>query len=196
MFNTFVSIFPLMAFSILDEDFNPESIKKEFNRKIAFLLPDMFKQTRDSKPFNLIKYIICNIIALILAIVLFIIYYNSFIDIIKNGIGDVSSYYEFIFFTYISILVTHFFMVYLDTSLFNYIIIIVFIIQIFLDIIFFLVINRIPSDNKLSGVTSNLLSITHFFTLIASCAIICLPFYLLRRMEYFFGLNSFYKFIV
>ena len=189
MFNTFVSIFPLIAFSIIDEDFNPDIIKKDFNRKIAFLLPDMFKQTRDSKPFNLIKYITCNIIALLLSIVLFIIYYNSFIDAIKNGEGDVSSYYEFIFCTYISVLVIHFFMVYLDTSLFNYIIIIIFIIQIFLDIVFFLIMNRVPSDNKLSGVTSYLLSTTHFFTLVASCAIICLPFYILRRMEYYFGLN-------
>ena len=189
MFNTFISIFPLIAFSIIDEDFNPDSIKKEFNRKITFLLPDMFKQTRDSKPFNLIKYITCNIVALILAIILFTIYFNSFIDIIKNEKGDVSSYYEFIFCTYLSVLLIHFFMVYLDSSLFNYIIIIIFIIQIFLDIIFILVMNRIPSDNKLSGVTSNLLSITHFFTIVASCAIVCLPFYILRRMEYFFGLN-------
>ena len=48
-FNTFVSIFPLISFSVIDEDFEPDVIKKEFNRKIAFLFPDMFKQTRDSK---------------------------------------------------------------------------------------------------------------------------------------------------
>ena len=188
-FNTFVSIFPLIAFSVIDEDFDPNIIKKEFNRKIAFLLPDMFKQTRDSKPFNLIKYITCNIVALILAILFFIIYSNSFKNNIKNGLGDVSSFYEFVFCTYISILSIHFFMVYLDSSLFNYYIIIIFIFQIFLDIIFFLVMNRIPSDNTLSGVTRYLLSLSHFFTLVASCAFICLPFYILRRLEYFFGLN-------
>ena len=189
MVNTFFSIFPLIAFSVIDEDFNTDIIQKDFKSKISLLLPDMFKQTRDSKPFNLIKYIICNIIALILSILLFVVYYNTFKDAIKNGKVDVSSYYEFIFCTYISVLVIHFFMVYLDSSLINYIIIIIFIIQIFLDIIFFLVMNRIPSDNKLSGVTKYLLSNSHFFTLVASCAIICLPFYILRRMEYFFGLN-------
>ena len=82
-------------------------------------------------------------------------------------------------------------MVYIDSSLFNFITLIFFAIQIFLDIIFIVVMNRIPNDNKLSGVTASLFSTNHFFGLIGGCAIICLPFYILRRMEYFFGLKSF-----
>ena len=189
MFNTFVSIIPLIVFSIIDEDFNPDFLKKDFNRNIIFLLPDMYKQTRDSKPFNLVKYIITTFISLILSLILFLILNYSFKDSIKNISGDVSSYYELIFFNYVAILIIHFFMVIIDSSLFNFIVIIFFVIQIFLDIIFIVVMNRIPNDNKLSGVTSFLFSINHLLGLIAGCIIICLPFYVLRRMEYFFGLN-------
>ena len=163
--------------------------KNNLTKKITFLLPDMYKQTRDSKPFNLVKYIVTTCISLILSLVLFLILTNAFKDSIKNNRGDVSSYYELIFFNYIGILIIHFFMIYIDSSLFNYIILIFFGIQIFLDLIFIIVMNRIPNDNKLSGVTAFLFSTNHFFGLIGGCTVICLPFYILRRMEYFFGLN-------
>ena len=42
---------------------------------------------------------------------------------IKNIKGDTSSYYELIFFTYLSIIIIHFCMVYIDTSFYNYIIV-------------------------------------------------------------------------
>ena len=188
MFNTFVSIFPLIVFSIIDEDYNPDFKDKNY-RNIKFLLPDMYKQTRDSKPFNLVKYIISNLIALILSIFINLIFINSFGEMIKNEKGDFSSIYELIFFTYLSVLIIHFFMVYIDTSLFNYIVIIIFFIQIILDLLFIIVMNRIPNDNKLSGVTSQLVSTIHFLTLIINCSLICIPFYILRRLELFFGLN-------
>ena len=188
MFNTFVSIFPLIVFSIIDEDFNPDFKTKNYNY-IRFLIPDMYKQTRDSKPFNLVKYITSNLIALILSIVINLIFINSFNEMIKNEKGDFSSMYELIFFTYLSVLIIHFFMIYIDTSLFNYIVVIIFLIQIFLDLIFIIVMNRIPNDNKLSGVTSQLISTIHFLTLVINCSLVCLPFYILRRLEFFFGLN-------
>ena len=188
MFNTFVSIIPLIVFSVIDEDYNPDFKEKDFNY-IRFLMPDMYKQTRDSKPFNLVKYITSNLIALILSIVISLIFTNSFKDMIKNEKGDFSSIYELIFFTYLYVLIIHFFMIYIDTSLFNYIVVIFFLIQIFLDLIFIIVMNRIPNDNKLSGITSQLISLIHFLTLIICCSLICLPFYILRRLELFFGLN-------
>ena len=191
MFNTFVSILPLIVFSIIDEDYDPNYKKLDFKRKkkMSYLLPDMYQQTRDSKPFNVVKYIITTIISLIFSIFIFLIFNKSFTGIIKNKNGDVSSFYELIFFDYLAIIIIHFFMVYIDTSLFNLINIIIFFIQILVDLLFIIVMNRIPNDNKLSGITSQLISINHFLTLIISCAIICLPFYILRRMELYFGLN-------
>ena len=108
---------------------------------------------------------------------------------IKNINGDTSSSYELIFFTYLTIIIIHFFMVYIDTSFYNYIIALIFVIQILLDIIFIIAMNKIPNDNKLSGITNELLSKIHFFSLIVVVGYICLPFYVLRRLEYYFGIN-------
>ena len=189
MFNTFVSILPLMVFSIVDEDYNPDFKQKNFNRNIKFLLPDMYKQTRDSKPFNIVKYLLSTFISLVFSIVIIFIFNKSFNEIIKNGKGDISSISELIFYDYLSMLIIHFFMIYIDTSLINYIVILFFIIQIFLDIIFIIVMNRIPNDNKLSGITSHLISNILFLALIMICSLICLPFYILRRLELYFGIN-------
>ena len=189
MFNTFVSILPLIVFSIIDEDYDPDFKRKDVDRKILLLLPDMYKQTRDSKPFNVVKYLVTSFISLIFAIIVSLIFNNSFKDIIKNEKGDISSIYELIFLTYISMLIIHFFFVYIDTSLFNSIVFIIFIIQIILDLLFVLVMNRIKNDNKLSGITSHLLSTNNFLVLIINCSFICLPFYILRRMELYFGIN-------
>ena len=190
MFNTFVSIFPLITFSIIDEDFNPDfKNNNDLMKKMSVLLPEMYKQTRDSKPFNIIKYLTTSFISLILAVIISLILNTAYTDMIKNINGDTSSSYELIFFTYLTIIIIHFFMVYIDTSFYNYIIALIFVIQILLDIIFIIAMNKIPNDNKLSGITNELLSKIHFFSLIVVVGYICLPFYVLRRLEYYFGIN-------
>ena len=120
MFNTFVSIIPLIIFSIIDEDIDVDFQKydRKQRKMMLYLLPDMYKQTRDSKPFNVIKYLLTSFISLIFAIIVSLIFNYSFKDIIKNEKGDISSIYELIFLTYLSMLIIHFFFVYIDTSLF------------------------------------------------------------------------------
>ena len=153
MFNTIVSIFPLIAFSIIDEDFNPDfSNNNDLRKKMGILLPEMYKQTRNSKPFNVIKFLVTTLICIIFDSIFFLIFKSSFFNMIKNQKGDTSSLYELIFYTYLAMIIIHFFMVYIDTSLFNYLVIIVFIIQIIIDIAFISIMNRIKNDNKLSGI--------------------------------------------
>jgi magnesium-transporting ATPase (P-type) len=194
MFNIIVSFIPLIIFSVIDEDFDPNykaqsSLDYKRKVKMAYLLPDMYKQTRDSKPFNVIKYIIITILSFLLAIIVFFIFKASFNGMIKNRHGDVVSYYELIFFIYFAVIIIHYFMVFIDTSFFNYLVLIFFIIQIIINVIVFIILDRIPNDNKLNGIASNLPSLNIFLVLIADCFAICIPFYILRRMELFFGMN-------
>ena len=72
MFNTIVSIIPMIVFSVIDEDFDHSSFDYKRKVKIAYLLPDMYKQTRDSKPFNVIKYIITTILSFLIALIVFL----------------------------------------------------------------------------------------------------------------------------
>ena len=54
-----------MVFSVVDEDYNPDFKQKNFNRNIKFLLPDMYKQARDTKPLNIIRYLVIAFLSLI-----------------------------------------------------------------------------------------------------------------------------------
>ena len=192
MFNTFVSIIPLIAFSIIDEDIdtNFKNYHKTEGKMLPYLMPDIYSQTRDSEPFNIIKYLICTVISIIYACLVYFFFNYVDIQMIKNRNGHVVTYYEIIFYEYFSIIFIHFFMVYIDTSFFNLLIYLLFVIQIFADTLFIIVFNKISNDNKLSGVVGEIINGTSvFLTAIVACAICCLPFYILRRAELFFGIN-------
>ena len=192
MFNTFVSIIPLIGFSIIDEDIdvNFKNYHKTEGKMLPYLLPDIYSQTRDSEPFNIVKYLICTVISIIYACLIYFFFNYVDIEMIKNKDGHVVTYYEIIFYVYFSIIFIHFFMVYIDTSYFNLFIYILLIIQIICDTLFIIVFNKISNDNKLSGIVGEIINGTSvFLTAVANCAICCLPFYALRRAELFFGLN-------
>ena len=109
---------------------------------------------------------------------------------IKNNKGDIASNYEMIFNVYFSIIFIHFFMIYIDTSLYNSLVIICFAVQLVSNLLFITVFDRISFDNKLSGVLREIMHMdTSFLSLIITCNIGCLPFYILRRAELYFGMN-------
>ena len=193
MFNTFISILPLVTYSIIEEDidinFNNHSKKEKV--MMTYLLPDLYKQARDIKPLNVIRYLVITFLSLIMALIFFTFFNIAFKGMIKNNSGKVATYYELIFYLYFSIIATHFFMVYLDTSLFNYIIIIIFFIQIIADILFVVIMNNIDDDSKLSNIVGEVTnsSTICFLASIGICGFICVCFYILRRAEFYFGLN-------
>ena len=183
MFNTMISIIPLIVFSVLDEDIDFS------NEKYRDLFPDMYKQDRDSKPFNIIKYLVITFLSFIISLILFSIFNISYLKMIRNSNGDPATFYDLIFNLYLSIIFIHFFMVYIDSSLFNYLIIFSFILQIIADFLFIIIINKV-NDNQLSGILGILIkSNISFFSIVISCASICLPFFILRRAELYFGMK-------
>jgi magnesium-transporting ATPase (P-type) len=178
-----ISIIPLIVFSVLDEDIDFS------NEKYRDLFPDMYKQDRDSKPFNIIKYLVITFLSFIISLILFSIFNISYLKMIRNSNGDPATFYDLIFNLYLSIIFIHFFMVYIDSSLFNYLIIFSFILQILADFLFLIIINKV-NDNQLSGILGILIkSNISFFSIVISCASICLPFFILRRAELYFGMK-------
>lgn len=192
MFNTFVSIVPLVTYSVLEEDIDIDFIKNSKKEKImmTYLLPDMYKQARDIKPLNVIRYCVITFLSLIMAIIFLGFFSISFKDMVKNSEGQVATFYELIFYLYFAIVATHFFMVYIDTSLFNYLVIIFFVAQMLADILFVIIMNSIDNDFQLSNVVGEVTnSPICFLASIGICGFICVCFYILRRAELFFGLN-------
>ena len=191
MFNTFVSIIPLIVFSVIDEDiddFEKYEVKKR--KWMLYLLPDLYKRTRDSKPFNIVKYIICIFISAFYAFVIFSFFSFIYFDMIKNIRGENATIYDFVFNIYFIIVLLHFFMIFIDTSLINWLVIIFFFIQIFINLLFVIIFNKINNDNKLSGIVGEIIhsysSLLGFIGVFGTCGIL---FYILRRAELFFGMN-------
>ena len=194
MFNTFITVISLATYSILDEDIELDFSKTKYYKKekdmMNYLLPDMYKEARDIKPLNVIRYCAITFLSLITALIFFGFFNYAFLDKIKNSQGSVVTLYELIFHLYFSIVFTHFFMVYIDTSLFNYLVIIFFFVQIIADILFVIIMNSIDNDFPLSGIVGEVTnSPLCFLTSIVICGFVCLCYFILRRAEFFFGIN-------
>ena len=192
MYNTFISIISLVTYSVLEEDIDIDFNKYGKKEKVmmSYLLPDMYKQARDTKPLNIIRYLVIAFLSLIISLILFGFFNISFLGMIKNSEGKVATFYELIFYLYFSTVAIHLFMIYLDTSLFNYLVIIFFFVQIFTDILFVVIMNNIDNDFQLSGLIPEVTnSPICFLASIVICGFICVCFYILRRAELYFGLN-------
>ena len=203
-FNSFVTVIPIAVFEIFDEDFDPnfdsfinESEKlndhyskdKSKDQKLLInLLPDIFKEYRDSFPFNIIKFITVFAIAIIFSSICYYIPIYSYSNNVYGINGYQFSYWDCSIATYFSVVFIHFFILFFDTSLFNPGIIIFYIIQLFITIIFFFSVDKGDKDsdiyNSLSFIIGNFYSI---ITIIMTCSISLVFYFIIRRSEVFFG---------
>ena len=192
-FNTFISIVSLITYSVLEEDIDIDFKKYDKKEKVmmSHLLPDMYKQARDIKPLNIVRYCTITFLSFIMSIIFFALFNSIFSVMIKNNEGHVTTLSDLVFYLYFSIVATNLFMLYIDTNLFNTLVIIFFFVQIIADILFVIIMDSIKHDSQISsgeiGEVTN--STVCFLTSIAICGFICVFFYILRRAELYFGLN-------
>ena len=189
-FNTFTSIILLIIIEIFEEDFDPNfsSFSDKEQKLLKYLLPDIFKELRDSNPFNIIKFFVIFIISIIISFICYTIpkycYLNNFYGID----GYQFSFWDASFATYISILFIHYYIIFNDTSLYNPGIIFFYFIQVIICIFFFVFCDKASDEfdiyNSLKFMLSNIYSL---LTIIMTCSFTALFFYILRRAEFYFG---------
>ncbi len=189
-FNSFVTVIPVAARAISEEDFDPEFNNKNEKEKmiLQYLFPNIFKEYRDSIPFNLIKFFTIFTLGIIFSIPIY--FFPSFI--FKFGIrgneGSTFCFWDTSVVVFYTIIIVHFYMVFSDTLFIDYFIIIFYSIQLIIDIAFFLIYNSIHLDVDINGDLFEFLGNPIFWlTLILTCSIVIIPFFILRRMEFFFG---------
>ena len=87
-FNNFITVIPLRLYAFCDIDFDPDFIglRPHTQKMMTYLLPDIYKQTRDVRPFNLLKFGVISFFGFIFAFVIFYVDYFSF----KNMITDIN----------------------------------------------------------------------------------------------------------
>ena len=190
-FNTFMSIIPLIVYACCDTDFDPDftKLKPKTKRMMSYLIPDIYAQTRDSRPFNLVKFIVVTALGIVFGLVILFVNTYSIKYMIINIDGHFSSFYELIFNDYMSCLIIHFITVFIDTSFVTYAVFVFFIIQVVADGLFMRIYDSLGVDEALCGILVEVISLNFLLILVATCSIVCVPLYILRRATYFFGTN-------
>ena len=189
-FNSFFTVVPVAVRAAIEEDFDADfkNYSKKDKRKLPYLFPYIYKEFRESKPFNIVKFIFIYALAIALSIIYFMIPAFSFMKGTYGTRGIVFSFWDVSWNCLFSIIITHFAMVFQDTFLYVKFNIFFHILQIIVDVIVLVVINQINlekgMDDTLWFIMGNL---NFWFTLLLVCGIIFIPFFILRNAEYFFG---------
>ena len=195
-FNAFATLFTLAFHVILEYEFDPEfsSFNDYFTDKekklLKYLIPDIYKEYRDSHPFNYIKFVAIFLIGTVFSAICYLIPVYSFRN---NFYGAGLMGYQFCIWdtsiiTYLAILIVHYLIISDDTSVFSPGIIIGYIIQLLVTFFYLVICEKIDSDfdiyNSLYIILHNAFT---WLTLIMASSFCLVPFYILRRAEFFFG---------
>ena len=191
IFNTFITVIPICAKAILDEDFDPnfESFNDKERQLLFTFLPNIYKEFRDSYPFNVIKFISIFTIGFIFSFVCYIIPVYSFkYNFYGYGLhGYQYSIWDSSIITYISIVSIHYVVILFDTLCYNSGIIIFYIIQLGITFIFMFLLEKVLDTDIYGTLNFMIKNLNNLLTYIITCWICLLFFYILRRGEFFFG---------
>ena len=189
-FNSFFTVVPVAVRAVVEEDFDADfnNCLKSKKKKLSYLFPDIYKEFRESKPFNIVKFIFIYMLAFVISIIYYIIPAFSFYKGTYGKRGIVYSFWDVSWESIFCIVITHFMMVFQDTFLYIRFTFFWYILQILTDIIVLVVINEVNTETGIDDTLWFLMGNLNFwFTLILICGIIFIPFYILRNAEYFFG---------
>ena len=189
-FNTFFTVFPLSTRTVIEEDFDPDF--KNFNSKekkyVNYLFPDIYKEFRDSEPFNGYKFMTIFFLGVFFAATNF---YISIYSIYQNSFGNKGynfSFWDFGYSMYLATTISHFFIIFHDTLFYVRGIYILYIFQIIVDILALVISNAIDLGGGMDNAMYFMMGNLNFWLRTIICtAVICVLFYILRRAEYFFG---------
>ena len=189
-FNSFFTVVPIAVRAVTEEDFdaNFTNCTRAEKKKLPYLFPDIYKEFRESKPFNIFKFTFIYMIGFIIAILFFIIPSFSFYRDFYGNRGYVYSFWDVSWEALFGIIVLHFYMVFIDTLLYIKFNVLFYILQIVVNVIVLFVINAINLEKGMDDTLWFIMGNWYFwFTLLALVGIIGIPFFILRRAEYFFG---------
>ena len=189
-FNSFFTVVPLAVRAVTEEDFdaNFSNCTRSEKKKLPYLFPDIYKEFRESKPFNIIKFTFIYMIGFFISIIFYIIPAYSFFREFYGNRGYAYSYWDVSWEALFGVIVIHFFMVFVDTLYYIKFNILFYILQIIVNVLVLVIINSINLEKGMDDTLWFIMGNWYFwFTFIIVIGIIGIPFYILRKAEFFFG---------
>ena len=189
-FNSFFTVVPIAVRAVMEEDFdaNFSQYKKGDRERLSYLFPDIYKEFRESKPFNIIKFTFIYMIGFLLGIIFYIVPSFSFYREFYGKRGYVYSFWDVSWEALFCIIVIHFFMVFQDTLYWIKFNLFFYILQIIVNVVVLIIVNSINLETGMDDALWFIMGNWYFWlTLLAVCGLIGIPFYILRKSEFFFG---------
>ena len=189
-FNSFFTVVPIAVRAVTEEDFDASfsNCTRSEKKKLPYLFPDIYKEFRESKPFNIIKFTLIYMIGFIISIIFFIIPAFSLFREFYGNRGYAYSFWDVSWEAMFGVIVVHFFMVFVDTLYYIKFNILFYILQIIVNVLVLVIINSINLEKGMDDTLWFIMGNWYFwFTLIIVIGIIGIPFYILRKAEFFFG---------
>ena len=190
-YNSFLTVIPICITAILDEDFdhNFKDYSDKERQLLFTFLPNIFKEYRDSHPFNLIKFFTIFLISMIFSFICFSIPIFTFR---YNFYGEGSMGYQYCYWdssitTYLSIIAIHYFIITIDTLCFSSGIIIFYAIQFVVTFAFLFFVEKSEDSELYDTLGFMLKNLNIWLTIVITCSFCLVFFYILRRAEFFFG---------
>ena len=190
-FNSFMTVIPICVSAILDEEFDYkfESYNEKEKQMLFTFQPNIYKEYRDSIPFNIIKFVTIFAISYIFSFICYIIPVYSFrSNFYGMGLrGYQYNYWDCSILSYLCIISIHYFIIIIDTNCYNRGIIFFYCLQLVVTILFLIIFENSKSEDIYGNLRFLIKNWCSWLTFIITCWICLLLFYILRRGEYFFG---------
>ena len=189
-FNSYFTIIPLTVYACIEEDFDADftNYSPSDKMKLPYLLPDIYKEFRESKPFNVIKFIFIYVLGVLISCIFFLIPAFSFYKGTYGMRGITYSFWDVSWNSLFTIIISHFFMIFQDTFLYVKFNFFLDIIQIIINVIILVAINQSKASQSMQDTLWFIMGNLNFwFTLVLIMGMMYIPFFILRNSEYFFG---------
>ena len=155
---------------------------------MPYLFPDIYKEFRESMPFNIIKFIFIYIVACIISCIFFLIPAFSFYEGTYGTRGIVYSFWDVSWQSLFCMIIIHFAMVFEDTFLYVKFNIFANLLQIVICVVVLVALNESSvakgMDDTLWFMMGNL---NFWLSLVMVLGAMFVPFFILRNAEFFFG---------
>ena len=189
MYTGLVSTMPPVVIMVFEEDIDTDFEGVPNKERLLTLLPDIYREYRDSKPFNEVRYYTIFILGIAHSAVYYIWGMYNFKYGITDSSGKEMGMWDISMLSMLTLLVVQYVILFLDTNKYYIWVYLAHGAQILVNVLFGIIYGLGESD-ELGAYTFDVLSNWNFWLSLICCIHMCLiPVYISKYAAYLFGDN-------
>jgi magnesium-transporting ATPase (P-type) len=186
-YNSFLTTVPPSCRMLFEEDIDIDFENHKEREKVSTLIPDIYKEYRDSKPFNVPKFFFVFLVSILHSLIIYFLPFLAFSYGLVDSTGKCVCMWDHSLNSFISVVVIQYWIIIEDSFLITPYILGVHGLQIILYIVFVFVQN-IRDAGQVSGIFFDIVgNIQFWLTMIITCYVTLIIFIVSRRLEVLFS---------